>query len=224
MLWDSYFTGFFLVPLIVLLVIIVLGIVFARRTLADGTAVLTPRRLVETYFFTVVLVAMLLVSSGLSDLVRYGISYYAGIESSYRPSPKYDRTQKTGEDVKYEYDLKAPQRDLLGGSAQLAVGILIGGLHLLGLQRMARTEPLTASPVYRLFLIVGLVIYTTATLIYAVTTVNDFLVYRYVGLPPIEEWMRRPVPGEQIAGLIGFLPLWIILVIRLMRYARAERA
>jgi len=216
--WDA---GVFIFPVAVLLVIVVLLVAFTRRNLADGTAVLTPRRLVEGYIFTVVLVAMLLVSSGLSDLVQSGIARYAGIESSYRPSPVFDDDAKEAKKPKYEYDDKAPLRDLLSGSAQLGVGFIVGLLHLLGLRRLGRTEPLTASPVYRLFLIVGLVIYTVATLAYAVGTVSDLLVYRYVGAPATDRgWYDRPVPGEQIAGLIGFLPFWGLLVSRLFHYAQ----
>jgi hypothetical protein len=77
-----------------------------------------------------------------------------------------------------------------------------------------------ASPLYRLFLIVGLIIYTTATLAYAVGAVSDFLVFHYAGSPPPREWYDRPLPGHQIAGLIGFLPLWALLVIRLFRFAQ----
>ncbi|MGH9788319.1 MAG: hypothetical protein ACRD4U_06425, partial [Candidatus Acidiferrales bacterium] len=210
------------VSVVFILLIAILVLAFTHRPLADGTAVLTPRRLVEGYVFTVVLAAMLLVSSGAGDLIRAGIADYAGLEASYRPTPVYDEKVENPRDVKWEYDSNAPRRDLLAGTAQLIIGLLVGILHLLGLRRLGRVEPLTASPVYRLFLIVGLVIYTTATLAYAVGSVKDYLLYRYVPLPSPQQWFQRPVPGEQIASLIGFLPLWGLLVLLLFRYARSR--
>ncbi len=211
---------FSLVPFGVLVLIIVLVILFTRRNLADGAALLTPRRLVEGYVFTVVLVAMMLVSFGLQDVVRAAIARGAGLESAYRPQPVYEPERKPNEEPKYEYDSKAPRRDLLSGAAQLGVGLVVGSLHLLGLRRLGRSEPLSLSPVYRLFLITGLVIYTTAVLVYSVASVKDLLIFRYIGPPPIREWYDRPVPGDQVAGLVGFLPLWGVLVVRLFRYAK----
>jgi hypothetical protein len=87
------------------------------------------------------------------------------------------------------------------------------------LRRLGRSEPLTSSPVYRLFLIIGLVIYTTAVLVYAVGTVRDLLLYRYGEVPAVSRWYARPVPGDEAAGLAGFLPFWVYLVARLLRYA-----
>ena len=212
----------FVVPLLVLLLVIAVVVAFTRRSLANGATVLTPRRLVEGYVFTVVLVAMLLVSSGLSDMLRAGIARYTGLQVSYRPTPVYEESRKSSEEPKYEYDEKAPKRDLLTGTAQLGVGLIIGLLHLFGLRRLERTEPFITSPVYRVFLIVGLIIYTSAVLFFAVASVKDWLVYRYVELPPMRSWYERPVPGEQIAGLIGYLPMWGLLVSRLFRYARTK--
>src|SRR5216684_67698 len=154
--------GLAILPLLFLVLLIVLVVVFTRRSLPDGTALLTPRRLVEGYVYTVVLVTMLLVSSGLGDVVKAGIARRYGVESSYRPQPVYDENHKVGETPKFEYDAKGMRRDVLSGSASLAVGLLVGMLHLLGLRRLARTEAAIASPVYRLFLIFGLVIYTVA--------------------------------------------------------------
>ena len=212
--------GLAIVPLFVLVLIIVLVVVFTRRSLPDGTALLTPRRLVEGYVYTVLLVTMLLVSSGLGDLVKAGIARRYGVESSYRPQPVYNDTHKEGESPKYEYDAKALRRDVFSGSAYLGVGLLVGMLHLLGLRRLARTEAAVASPVYRLFLIFGLVIYTVAVLTYAVGSVKDILLFRYVPSPPARDWYERPVPGEQVAGLVAFLPFWGVLVGRLFRLAR----
>jgi hypothetical protein len=212
--------GLAILPLIVLVLLIVLAAVFTRRSLPDGTALLTPRRLVEGYVYTVVLVTMLLVSSGLGDLVKAGIARRYGVESSYRPQPVYDENHKVGETPKYEYDAKGMRRDVFSGSAYLGVGLLIGMLHLLGLRRLARTEAAIASPVYRLFLIFGLVIYTVAVLTYAVGSMRDILLFRYIPSPPPRDWYDRPVPGEQIAGLVAFLPFWGILVGRLFRLAR----
>ncbi len=218
--WDLRFGGFLLLGIFVLLLVVIVVVAFTRRNLADGTVLLSPRRLVEGYVFTVVLVAMLLVSSGLADLVRSVIARFAGLEATYRPQPVYDEARKQNEPPKYEYDSKAPRRDLLSGSAELGVGLLIGMLHLFGLRRLGRTEPLAISPVYRLFLILGLIIYTTAVLGYSVGTVKDLLIFRYAGPPPPREWYDRPIPGDQVAGLVGFLPLWGLLVVRLFRYAQ----
>ncbi len=212
-----------LVPTLFLVLLIALVVIFTRRTLADGTAALTPRRIVEGYVFTVVLVTMLLVSSGLADLARANIAHHAGLESSYHPEPVYDPNRKPGEEPRYEYDPKAPRRDLLSGSAQLGVGLVLGTLHLLGLRRLARTESFSLSPIYRLFLIVALVIYTSAVLIYAVGSLKDLLIFRYAPPPAkLQSWFERPIPGDQIAGLVGFLPLWILLVARVFRFAQPE--
>src|SRR5712692_3876156 len=89
--------GLAILPLFVLVLLIVLVVVFTRRSLPDGTALLTPRRLVEGYVYTVVLVTMLLVSSGLGDVVKAGIARRYGGESSYRPQPVYDENHKVGE-------------------------------------------------------------------------------------------------------------------------------
>ena len=211
-----------IIAIVAILLVVNLVLAFTRRPLADGTAILTPRRLVEGYIFTVVLAAMLLVSSGADDLIRAGIAQYAGLEASYRPSPVYGENVEKPRDMKWEYDSNAPKRDLISGSAQLAIGLLVGVLHLFGLRRLGRVEPLAASPVYRLFLIIALVIYTSATLVYAVGSIRHYLLYRYVPLPSPEQWFQRPVPGEQIAGLLGFLPLWGLLVVLLFRYAQSR--
>lgn len=213
---------FTFVPLVVLLGVVAAVVLFTRRNLADGATLLTPRRLVEGYIFTVLLVTMLLVSSGLADMVKARIAGYAGMESTYRPNPVYEPGRKLDQEPKIEYDAKAPRRDLLSGAAQFGMGAIIGLLHLFGLLRLSRNEPISPSPVYRLFLIVGLVIYTTAVIVFAVATVKDYLIYRYVGLPPMQSWYQRPVPGEQFAGLVAFLPFWGILVVRLFRYAQAR--
>jgi ABC-type Fe3+-siderophore transport system permease subunit len=219
--WDLEAPFFVSFTLIILLLLLIVGVVVAvtRRNLADS-ALLSPRRLVEGYIFTVVLVSMLLVSSGLGDLLKWAIARRAGIESTYRPQPVDDKDRKQTEEPRYEYNSKAPRRDLLSGVAQLGVGAVMGLLHLLGLRRLGRTEPLAVSPIYRVFLIAGLVIYTSAVLIYAVESVKDLLVFRYVGPPVAREWYDRPLPGAQIAGLIGYLPLWGVLVALLFRYAR----
>jgi hypothetical protein len=102
---SSYLVG--VIPVLVLLLLVVLVIAFTRRSLPDGTSLLTPRRVVETY-------------------------------------------------------------------------------------------------VYR----------------YAVSTVQDLLLYRYGGPPVKPAWYNRPVPGETFAGLVGYLPVWGVLVERLFRFAR----
>ncbi len=215
---SSYMIG--LIPVLVLILLVVLVIAFTKRSLPDGTSLLTPRRLVETYVYCVVLVSMLLVSSGIADLLKAGISRRYGIASTYLPQPVWDENRKNNEPPKYEYDERAPGRDLLSGSAQFGVGTLIGILHLLGLRRLGRTEPATASAIYRIFLIAGLIIYTCAVLVYAVGTVQDLLLYRYGGPPVRPDWYNRPIPGEKFAGLSGYLPFWGVLVERLFRFAK----
>lgn len=217
--WDLRSGLFSLLPIGVLAGIVVLAVVLARRRLANGAALLTPRRLVEGYLFTVFLVTMLLASSGIADLTRATIAKMTRLEVSYRPHAVFDESRKSDEKPKYEYDNKAPRRDYLSGSASLSVGIILGMLHLLALRRLGRSEPLASSPVYRLFLIIGLIIYTTAVLVYAVGSVRGWLLFRYVELPPTSSWYERPVPGDEAAGLAGFLPFWGFLVARLLRYA-----
>ncbi len=221
MMVGTRFFIFSFLPILVLLLLVALVVFFTRRTLANGTAALSPRRLVEGYIFTVLLVTMILTSTGLADLARPSIAHYFGIASSYRPEPVYDPNRKQGEEPKYDYDARAPRRDFLSGAAELSIGLVVGILHLMGLRRLGRAEPFSLSPVYRLFLIVGLVIYTSAVLLYAVGSVKDLLIYRYAP-PPInpQTWFERPIPGDQIAGMIGFLPLWVLMVARLFRYAK----
>lgn len=214
---SSYWVS--LIPIAVIVLIIVLVVAFTRRGLADGASLLTPRRLVEGYVFCVVLVSMILVSLGAGDILRAGFAHRYGLAFSYQEQPIWNENQKPGEQPKYEYDANAPRRDFLGGSAQLAVGILIGLLHLVGLRRLSRSEALSLSPVYRIFLIVGLVIYTCAVLIHAVGSVQDILIYRYGGASPAARWYNRPIPGDKLAGLVGYLPLWGLLVGLLFRYA-----
>ncbi len=208
------------IPILILVLLVVLAVAFTRRSLPDGTSLLTPRRLVEGYIFSVVVVSMLLTSSGFGDILKAGLAHRYGLPFAYEQQPVWEEDHKAGEKPKYEYDSQAPKRDLLSGSAQLSVGILVGTLHLLGLRRLARTESLASSPVYKVFLITGLVIYTCAVLIYAVGSVQDLLVYRYGSAPPGPAWFNRPVPGEKIAGLLGFLPIWGVLVALLFGYAR----
>jgi|SRR5712692_6799019 len=215
----------YLLPIGVLAGLVVLAVILARRSLANGAALLTPRRLVEGYLFSVFLVTMLLASSGIADLTRAAIARMTGLEVSYRPQPVFDESRKSDEPQplfkpKYEYDSKAPRRDYLSGSAYLSVGIILGMLHLLALRRLGRSESLASSPVYRLFLIIGLVIYTIAVLVFAVGSVRDLLLYRYAELPPVSLWYERPVPGDEAAGLAGYLPFWGYLVARFLRYAQ----
>ncbi len=212
------------IPILILLLLVVLVVAFTRRGLADGAAALTPRRLVEAYIFCVVLISMILVSSGANDMIKAGLAHRYGLAFAYVQQPVWDENLKPGEKPKYEYDVRAPKRDLLSGTAQVSVGVIIGVLHLLGLRRLGRTESLTPSPVYRIFLIIGLVIYTSAVLIYAVGSIEDLLLYRYAGAPAGPPVYGGPIPGDKIAGLLGYAPLWGILVAGLFKYARTRVA
>jgi len=222
--WDMGSFGFFLPVTFVVIVIAVVAAVFSKRNVPNGTSLFSPGRLVESYVYTVLLVSMFLASAGFADLVRAGLGHKLSLEYSYRPSPVWDENREKNAEPKYEMDQKAPRRDLISGSAELGVGLLLGLFHFFSLRRSRRDESFTASPVYRIFLVAGLVIYTTAVLIYAVGSIKDLLLYRYVGEPPLRSWYERPLPGDQIAGLLGFVPFWGFLVSRVFRDARSRTA
>jgi hypothetical protein len=222
--WDIGSFGFFLPVTLIVIVIAALAAVLSRRNLPNGTSLFSPGRLVESYVYTVLLVSMFLASAGFADLVRAGLGRKLGLEYSYRPSPVWDESREKNAEPKYEMDQKAPRRDFISGSAELGVGLVLGLFHLFGLRRSKRDESITSSPVYRIFLVAGLVIYTTAVLIYAVGSIKDLLLYRYVGAPPMRSWYERPLPGDQIAGLLGFVPFWGFLVARVFSDAKNRPA
>jgi len=222
--WDIGSVGFFLPVTFIVILFAILAAVLAKRSGSNGTSLFSPGRLVEIYVYTVLLVSILLASAGIADLVRAGLARKMGLESSYRPTPVWDDNREKNAESKYEMDQKAPRRDFISGSAELGVGLLLGLSHLVGLRRIRQGEKLSASPVYRVFLVAGLVIYTTAVLIYAVGSIKDLLLYRYVGVPPMRSWYERPLPGDQIAGFMGFLPFWGFLVARVFRDGRSRTA
>jgi hypothetical protein len=222
--WDIGSFSFFLPVTFIVIVIAVLAAVIARRNVPNGSSLFSPGRLVECYVYTVLLVSMIIASAGIADLVRAGLARKMGLESSYRPTPVWDENREKIAEPKYELDQKSPRRDLISGSAELGVGLLLGVSHIIALRRTRQGESLTASPVYRVFLVAGLVIYTTAVLIYAVGSINDLLLFRYVGQPPLRSWVERPLPGDQIARLLAFVPFWSFLVGRVFRDAKSRAA
>lgn len=174
------------------------------------------RLLLRIYLYLVVVASLLVMVSGLADLVRAGLGAGLGLEFSYRPAyvapapipvpderGKQEPSQEEMEQQRREGLSRSLREGLVRGISFALVGGLIWSVHSLGRRRL-ETPAEAGDLLNRLYLIALLVVFSILTLVSLPTGLFEAL--RYYLLEQGES--RSTTPGSPLSTAIVALPFW----------------
>lgn len=230
-----------MIPVAVVATVIAL-IVFAvkRKKGVESEVSFTPHFILKVYLYFMLLASTITFVAGASFVLNAGIASYHGEAFSYRPEyiasrtvPKTVETLETGESVPvyeepaYEIPAQSIDRDLIRGFTMVLFAALIGLIHAFVLKSVESKEERMQSPVYRLFVVLGLSIFTIGSLVAIPVGIYRTISYYVITQPDALEPYQRLVPGESLSSAIAYLPLWIYfmcLLYNLQKHSRAVTA
>ena len=166
------------------------------------------------YIWLVVLASIIMLAIGLTDIHQSWESFAFGDEFAYAPDYIPCKFPIEGDicDGKYVYDDLAAERGMVRGITLVTSALLLGGLHW-AFGRKLKDSP-EAKPIYRAFIIIGLMIFGITSLIAIPMAVYTTVSYVMFGLETaIEHRGSADYPGSALATALAFTPIWIAFFI-----------
>ena len=196
------------------------GIYFVMN-LRKGEPIHLPLRgMFRLYIYILLVVSLVLLSSGLGHLVRYGLASGFGYEFSYNPDhfemDRDARFDSEGKPIPLTDEEETQRREeglvlaYKEGLFEVISYSIVGGIlwiaHAYGRRKLETVEERTSSLVNRLYLILLLLIFGIATL--ASLPSAAFEAVRYLVLGNDGSY-RGQAPGGELATAIVSLPIWL---------------
>lgn len=209
-----------MIPVAILGIIIALIVYTVKKKQGVSSEVsFTPRFILKIYLYFMILASIVTFVGGLSFLLNGFFANQFGPEFSYRPeyvTPAVQAVDANGEpkpvDVTYEIPAHAVERDIIRGITMVLFGILIGLIHVLVVRSVETKEERTHSPLYRLYVVMGLSIFTIGSLISIPVGIYKTLSFQLIEQPETLDPFQRLVPGESLSSAIAYLPFWIYFI------------
>tara|TARA_B100000470_G_C19783680_1_gene388887 strand:- start:683 stop:1378 length:696 start_codon:yes stop_codon:yes gene_type:complete len=214
-------------------VLIIGGIIYLVSKLGGVTSIkFSFRAAMRVYFYVVLLISVGLFSiGGLSTLLKVGFGEIVGPEFSYGEvyqEHRYEQEERQREDYPAHLDgdpQTLPERidlairgNIINGSSMAMIGLSLLVVHYFG-RRWVETEEESSDLMRRVYLFVGLIIFTLVTLISLTAGIPETLKYAL-----LENELGEESPGETLAIAIVALPIWLFYLIETIRKERANRA
>jgi hypothetical protein len=213
-------------------VLIIGGIIYLLSKLGGVTSItFSFRAALRVYFYVVLLISIGLFSiGGLSTLLKVGFGEIVGPEFSYGEvyqEHHYEQEERQREDYPAHLDgdpRTLPERidlairgNIINGSSMAMIGLSLLIVHYFG-RKWMETKQESSDMMRRVYLFVGLIIFTLVTLISLTAGIPETLRYALLGNELGEE-----SPGETLSIAIVALPIWIFYLIETIRKERANR-
>lgn len=196
------------------------GIYFVMNMRKGEPINLPLRGMFRLYIYILLLVSLILLSSGLGHLVRFGLASGLGYEFSYTPhyiDIDRDHLSDSGgkpalltdeeEDQRREEGLSLAYKEgLIEGISYSIIGGVLWIAHAYGRRKLETVEERTASLLNRLYLILLLLIFGIATLASLPSAAFEAVRYLVMGH---DGSYRDQAPGGELATAIVSLPIWL---------------
>jgi hypothetical protein len=221
--------------------LVAIAVFIVARLRAGEPLGLSFRTILVGYFHLMSIVAVLVLATGLTTLLKAGMSEAFGREFSYwMPPPMVARpvpvepgapaprpAQPTPEQIEEQrqrelrrIDLQV-REDLIQGGTLALVSALLWPLHAWGRRRIVLADNAWLGFFGRAHLIILLLLFSLVGIVSLPMGLYQLL--RFFLLPVAEDMPRQP-PGESVAAAIVFVPLWVFSLVTALRQMRRERA
>lgn len=220
---------FSMIPVFILGVIISL-IVYAvkKKQLVSTEVAFTPHFILKIYVYFMILASIVVFVAGASFLLNGLFAKQVGDAFSYRPeyvnvpveldatgNPKY--VEPT-----YAIPPQAMQRDLIRGLTMVSFGLVILIIHILVAHSVESAEERKRSPLYRIYIVLGLSIFTIGSLISIPVGIYKTLSFYLISQPENLDPYQRLVPGESLSSAIAYLPFWVYFIWALYKLQKTQ--
>lgn len=221
-----------MIPVAIVGILIALIVYTVKRKQGVSSEVsFTPRFILRIYLYFMVLASIITFVGGLSFLLNGFFANKFGSEFSYRPeyvTPAVEVVDVNGEvkqpvEPTYEIPAYAAERDLIRGITMVLFGVLIGLIHVFVIRAVETKEERLHSPLYRLYVVIGLTVFTIGSLISIPVGIYRALSYQFITQPETLEPYQRLVPGESIASAVAYLPFWIYFIFSLYQLQKLHK-
>lgn len=220
-----------MIPVAILGIIIALIVYTVKKKQGVSSEVsFTPRFILKIYLYFMILASIITFVGGLSFLLNGFFAQQFGPEFSYRPEyvmPAVEAFDASGSPksipAEYEIPAHAAERDIIRGLTMVLFGLLIGIIHILVTRAVETKEERRHSPLYRLYVVIGLTVFTIGSLISIPVGIYRALSFQFIEQPETLEPYQRLVPGESIASAIAYLPFWIYFIWSLYQLQKVHK-
>lgn len=214
------------------------GVFVVSRVRSGEPLGLSFRTILVGYFHLMSIVAVLLLATGLTTLLKAGLSEVFGREFSYwiprvvvakpvppqpgaprpvEPAPEQLEEQRQRELRRIEQQVR---EDLIQGGTLALVGAIFWPLHAWGRRRIVPADNAWLAFFARAHLTILLLLFSLIGIISLATGLYQLL--RFALLPTTEDLSPQP-PGESVALALVFVPLWLFFLATALRQMRQER-
>lgn len=220
-----------MIPVFILGIIISL-IVYAvkKKQLVNTEVAFTPRFILKIYVYFMMLASIVVFVAGASFLLNGLFAKQVGDAFSYRPEyvnvvPELDASGNPKYvEPTYAIPPQAMQRDLIRGITMVSFGLVILIVHILVAHSVESEEERKRSPLYRIYIVLGLSIFTIGSLISIPVGIYKTLSYYLISQPDSLDPYQRLVPGESLSSAIAYLPFWIYFIFALYKLQKEHKA
>lgn len=220
-----------MIPVAVIGIIVALIVYTVKKRQGVSSEVsFTPRFILKIYLYFMILASIITFVGGLSFLLNGFFANQFGPEFSYRPeyvTPAVEVIDANGNpkpvEATYEIPAHAGERDIIRGLTMVMFGLLIGVIHVLVTRAVETKEERMNSPLYRLYVVIGLSVFTIGSLVSIPVGIYRALSYQFIEQPSTLDPYQRLVPGESIASAIAYLPFWILFIWSLYQLQKVHK-
>lgn len=219
-----------MIPVFVVGVIIAL-IVYAvkRKQLVNTEVAFTPHFILKIYVYFMILASIVVFVAGASFLLNGIFAKQVGDAFSYRPEYVYEPVaiDATGNpksvEPSYSIPAQAMERDLIRGITMVSFGVVILIIHILVARAVESVQERKGSPLYRMYVVLGLSIFTIGSLVSIPVGIYKALSYFLIFQPGTLDPSRRLVPGESLSSAIAYLPFWVYFIWALYKLQQEQK-
>lgn len=220
-----------MIPVAVSGIIIALIVYTVKRKQGVSSEVsFMPRFILKIYLYFMILASIITFVGGLSFLLNGFLANQFGPEFSYRPeyvTPAVEVVDANGKskavEPVYEIPAHAAERDIIRGLTMVMFGLLIGVIHVLVTRAVETKEERLHSPLYRLYVVIGLSVFTSGSLVSIPVGIYRTLSFQFIEQPATLDPYQRLVPGESIASAVAYLPFWIYFIWSLYKLQKVHK-
>ena len=215
-----------LVSTVLAIVAVIMFIVTHVRN-KDKSAVISIKFMLKTYLYLISYIALLIAAFGLTMTIKSGLSYIFRYDFSYNSyRPLFETTPESNSDVivndgtEYYVDNDIRERELVNG---ITLFISMGVIFLIHWIAAKFIDKDRLSSLYKSYLFGSLILYSILAIVIIPTSIYNLVNYLLERNKEVDIYARA-VPGEYLAGLIVFVPLWVIYLLKVLRMHKQEEA
>lgn len=213
---------FSLIPVVIVGIIIALIVYAVKRKQGIQTEVsFTPRFILKIYVYFMILASIITFVGGASFLFNGFFANQFGQEFSYQPQYVNAPVKAIPVDVngnpkdiqpQYEIPVHAAETDIIRGITMVLFATLIGLIHVFVARTVEPFKERQASVLYRLYVVLGLSIFTIGSIVSIPVGIYKTLSYNLIEQPANLDPYQRLIPGESLSSAIVYLPFWLYFI------------